>query len=306
MALPTWMRKGTRPPSNVQDNPRRLRPRLLRRALGGFTRLLEELLTHEKNAAAPGLLQSLDARVKVLTLIGLIVVATLLQRSLALLLLLTLSLLLGAASRLPLRRMARVWLVVPLFSAAIITPATLNIITPGPSLLTVWPFTHSHFGPWALPEALTITAPGVALAFRFLLRVTVCVTLAYLLAATTRPDRLFQGLRSLGAPRIFVLLLGMMERYLSVLLQSAQEIHLARLSRSANLGSVRQEQAWVAAGIGSLFRKTHALGQEVFRAMLSRGFTGDSKLLEQPRWGAQDWSFFAGIGCLAFVLVQIG
>jgi cobalt/nickel transport system permease protein len=307
MELPQWMRTRARPePARCQWSRFHPSPRFLHRALGSFARLFEALLTNERTASAPGLLQSLDARAKTLGLTGLIVLATLLQRSGSLVMLLLLSIILAFASRLPLRQVARVWLVVPLFSLAIITPAILNIITPGTPLVTLWTFSRSHLGPWALPEALTITAPGLMLAFRFLLRVTVCVTLAYLLTATTRPDRLFQGLRALSAPRLFILLLGMMQRYLTVLLRSAQEIHLARLSRSANLGSTRQEQAWIAAGIGALFRKTHTLGEEVFHAMLSRGFTGEIKLLAQPRWTLQEWSFLLGIACLAFWVVQLG
>jgi energy-coupling factor transporter transmembrane protein EcfT len=199
-----------------------------------------------------------------------------------------------------------VWLAAPLFSAAIIAPAILNVITPGPAVVTLWHPAQDHFGPWALPPAITITGSGLMVAGRFLLRVGVCVTLAHLLAATTRPDRLLQGLRALAAPRVFVLLLGMMERYLSLFLRAAQEIHLARLSRSAGVGSTRQEQAWVAAGMGSLLRRTQALGQDVFHAMLSRGYTGEARLLDPPRWRGQDWSFLVAMACLAFVLLQIG
>jgi cobalt/nickel transport system permease protein len=278
----------------------------VRRAVGGFARLLEEMLANEQTADAPGLLQSLDARVKVLGLVGLIVVATLLQRHIALGLAYALSLLLGFASRLPAGRLARVWLAVPLFSAAIISPAALNVITPGSPLLVLWHPAHDHFGPWALPPAITITTPGLAVAGRFLLRVGVCVTLAHLLIATTRPDRLLHGLRALGVPRVFVLLLGMMERYLSVFLRSAQEVHLARLSRTAAVGSTRQEQAWVAAGMGSLLRRTEALGQAVFHAMLSRGYTGEARLLDPPRWAAQDWSFLGGTACLVVLLLRLG
>lgn len=284
----------------------RSRPSFLRRAVGAFARLLEAALGKEETAEARGLLQSLDPRAKVLGLMGLLVVVTLLHRPLAMGLALALSLLLGLASRLPAWGLARVWLAVPLFSAAIIAPAVLNVITPGPAVAVLWYPSSDHLGPWALPPALTITSSGLVVAGRFLLRVGVCVTLAHLLAATTRPDRLLQGLRILGAPRVFVLLLGMMERYLSLFLRAAQEIHLARLSRSAGVGSTRQEQAWVAAGMGALLRRTQALGHEVFHAMLSRGYTGEARLLDPPRWKGEDWSFLVAMACFAFVLLRLG
>jgi cobalt/nickel transport system permease protein len=303
--LPNWMQTRTRPePARLPR--RRLRPTFLRRAVSAFARLLEDMVSNERTAEAPGLLQSLDARAKVLGLVGLIVVATLLQRPAALALAYGLGLLLAVFSRLPARRLAKVWLAVPLFSAAIIAPATLNLVTPGPPVLVLWHPAHDHLGPYALPPMVTITAPGLVIAGRFLLRVGVCVTLAFLLVATTRPDRLFHGLRGVGVPRLFVLLLGMMQRYLSVFLRAAQEIHLARLSRTAARGPTRREQAWVAAGIASLLRRTHSLGQAVFHAMLARGYTGEARLLDPPRWTAQEWSFLGGIACLSFLLLRIG
>jgi energy-coupling factor transporter transmembrane protein EcfT len=78
-----------------------------------------------------------------------------------------------------------------------------------------------------------------------------------------------------------VTLLSMMERYLWVLARAAEEIHLAKASRSIARGSLRDEQAWVAAGIGSLFRRTRALGHEVYLAMISRGYTG----MGNGEWG---------------------
>ncbi|MFB3880858.1 MAG: cobalt ECF transporter T component CbiQ [Armatimonadota bacterium] len=305
MDLPDWMSSRARPAVAARSR-RRSRPGFVRRAVGAFARLLEEMLTNEGTAEAPGLLQALDARAKVLGLVGLIVIVTLLQRPISLALACGLGLFLGFASRLPLARLARVWLSAPLFTAAIIAPATLNLITPGPPLIALWHPAHDHLGPWALPPAITITTSGLALAGRFLLRVGVCVTFVHLLAATTRPDRLLQGLRALGAPRIFVLLLAMMQRYISVFVRSAQEIHLARLSRTTSLGTTRQEHAWVAAGMGSLLRRTQALGQAIFHSMISRGYTGEARLLAAPRWGTQEWSFLAASACLAILLVRIG
>ena len=304
MELPRWMRTGTRP--EPVHAPPRHGPRLLRRAVGGFARLLEEMLSHEQRAEAPGLLQSLDARAKLLGLAGLLVTVTLLQRRASIIAAYGLALLLGLVSGLSVGRLLRVWLTVPLFSTAIIAPATLNLVTPGAAVLTLCHPSLSHFGPWALPPVLTVTAPGLFLAGRFLLRIGACVTFALLLTTTTRPDRLFQGLRGLGVPRVFVLLLGMMVSYLAVFLRAAQEIHLARISRTAALGPTRREQAWVAAGIGSLLRRTHALGQAVFHAMLSRGYTGEARLLRLPRWSNQDWLFLASTAAFIIFLLRLG
>ena len=235
-----------------------------RRAAGAFA----DMLSNEETAARPGLLQRIDARAKVIGIVGFVVIATLLHGIPALVGMYGVCLVLAVLSRIPPKQIARVWLVVPLFSAAIMLPATLSLVTPGEPVLSLHP-------------SLIVTDAGLMVAGRFVLRAAVCVTLVLLLTATTRPDRLFRGLRGLGVPRVFVMLLSMMERYLWVLARSAEEIHLAKVSRSITAGSLRDEQAWVAAGMGSLFRRTCSLGHEVYLAMISRGYTGEVYLFDE-------------------------
>lgn len=213
------------------------------------------------------------------------------------------SLLLAGLSRVPVSRLLRVWLAVPLFSAVIIVPALFNMVTPGHPLLTLWHTAPAHLS--HLPRVLAITDAGMVVAGRFILRTAVCVTLALLLTITTRAHRLFRGLRALGAPTLFVMLLTMMERYLTVLVRAAEEIHLAKISRSLAAQHLRREQAWAAAGMGALFRRTQAMGNAVYLAMLSRGFNGEVYQLDEPRWQLTDWAFLmiaAGAGTIMLLL----
>ena len=263
----------------------------MRSALGSLARLLAELLAHEETARQPGLLQGLDARVKVLGMLGVLVAATLVQRLPLLALAYAGCLLLAGLSRIPARRVLRAWLVVPGFSAAVMLPALLNVVTPGKPLATLWP-------------GVAITDAGLETVARFVLRTAVCVTLALLLAATTPLNRLLRGLRALGVPVLFIALLNMMARYLTVLVQAAEEIHLAKISRSMAAETVRQQQAWVAAGMGALFRRTQRLGDAVYLAMRARGYTGEAYLLDEPRWRPREWVFLAGAIGVAAGLVM--
>lgn len=308
MPLPEWMNAHSstcdEETLSVEDSSPRGQ-QLLRRAVGRLAHLLEEMLANETIARRAGLLQMVDARAKVLGLLGLLVIVTLLHSLLSLCLAYAFCLLLALLSRVPARRLAGVWLAVPIFSAGIILPAALNIVTPGHALLTLWHFSHPHFGVWSAPRRLTLTDAGLLLAGRFVLRTAVCVTLALLLTATTYANRLFRGLRALGVPVLFIMLLSMMTRYLSVFLRAAEEIHLAKISRSITLGTLRQEQAWVASGMGALSRRTHAMSQSVYLAMLSRGYTGEIYLLDDPRWRLSDWGFLmvaVGSGAALWVL----
>ncbi|MCL5105452.1 MAG: cobalt ECF transporter T component CbiQ [Armatimonadetes bacterium] len=310
--LPEWMRPQSTPddwnslPSALENVAKHSRRRgTVRRAMGAFAGLLSGILADDAIASRPGFLQDIDARFKVVGLIGLLVVATFLHGFPALGVCCAVVLVLASASRVPMKRLAGTWLVVPLFSAAIMLPATLNIVTHGSPVWTIWRFSSSHFGPWTLPDTLCVTDAGLVVAGRFILRTIICVSFAMLLACTTTRPRLFNGLRALGVPRIFVMLLGIMERYLGVLVRSAEEIHLAKISRSVAQGDLRQEQAWVAAGIGSLFRRSYRLSQIVYMAMLSRGYTGEVHLLDPPRSQTRDWIFLAGCVALSAMLLVI-
>lgn len=303
-SIPEWLapqtgadRWNAAPFSAGVERRRSASSRPLRKAIAGIGSLIAEMAAGRETAEASGLLQAIDPRAKVVGLLALVVVATLIHRPVTLAVAYVLVLLLAAASQIPLRRLARVWLAIPLFSAAIILPATLNVVTPGNPVSVLWRPGVPSLGPWHMPAYFAVTDAGLVVAARFVLRTAVCVTLALLLTLTTRPDRLFRGLRAVGVPRLFVMLLSMMERYLLVLLRVAEEIHLAKRSRSITAGTVREEQAWVGAGVGSLFRRTQSLGNDVYLAMLSRGYTGEVHLLDDPPLKSRDRIF--GIAVLA-------
>ncbi|MBI2298311.1 MAG: cobalt ECF transporter T component CbiQ [Armatimonadetes bacterium] len=275
MQVPEWMRERRRPDADATAPGCSRSRSLLRQSAAGFARVLAELLDNETIAARDGLLQHIDERAKVLGLLGLVVVATMVHRPTTLLAAWLAAVVLAALSRVPLRRLAGAWLMVPLFSMAIVAPALLNVVCPGKPLLVLG---HLPSG-----AALAVTDTGLLVAARFVLRTAVCVTLVLLLSATTRADRLFRGLRALGVPVIFVMLLSMMERYLTLFLRAAEELHLARLSRTVRVGPLRDEQQWAAGGIAALLRRTHELSHGVYRAMLSRGYRGEPRLLDERR-----------------------
>jgi cobalt/nickel transport system permease protein len=130
------------------------------------------------------------------------------------------------------------------------------------------------------------------------------VVLAFILVATTGHSELLSGLRRLGMPQAFGMVLVMAERYLSVLLRVAEEIHLVKLSRTISPGSLGQEHRWVAAGIGNLFRKTRYLTEDVYNAMLSRGFDGEVRVISSSRISILDvfWVLGAVLALIGLLL----
>ncbi len=234
-------------------------------------------------------LSNIDPSAKTVGVLILIITVTIIHSLYALGIIFILSVLAAISAKIDKKQLLRIWLGVPFFSLFIILPSTLNLVSPGDVIIPIWHFDENAkiFG-WELPNVVGITLSGITVSIRFLLRVVSCVTLASLLTATTNQTELINGLRRLGFPQIFGMVMSMMQRYLSIMLKAAEEIHLAKLSRTISRNTTKNEQKWVSAGIGSLFRRTHGLANEVYHAMISRGYNGDIKMMNTASIGKKD------------------
>ncbi|HVN75327.1 MAG TPA: energy-coupling factor transporter transmembrane component T [Thermoanaerobaculaceae bacterium] len=299
--LPEWLRPGARPTGRPLGAA--VGDRVVRRALGAIGRALA-LLVVETEPSRGGPLRDADPRAKMLAAVGLIVVATLLREPASLAACLALPLATAVAAHVPARRLVPV-AIVAIASAAFMLPATLNVVSGGHPVLTLWRPAPGNLGPWRLPAAVAVTGSGIVVAGRMVLRATACAALAVLLTTATPPQELFAGLRSFGVPQAFVMVLSMTERYLAVLLQSARELHLARLARSVAAIGVRREEAWAAAGVGAVFRRTRVLADDVALAMASRGFCGEVRLLRPARWRVGDWIVVAASAAAGAALLAL-
>jgi cobalt/nickel transport system permease protein len=250
-----------------------------------------------------GWLSAFDARAKVIAAVVLIVAVSLVHGLPALGASALLAVAIALSAGLRRRELAPLWLGVPLFTLALALPATLNLLTPGPAVWVIWTPVARQWGPVALPDHVAVTLPGLVVAGRFLLRALASVLFALTLTATTEPAALVNGLRRLGMPRVFGMILTMMQRYLCVILRTAEELHLARLSRTIAPETTRQGQRLAAAGIGALLLSSLRLAEGVHSAMVARGYDGDIRTLAATRWTARDAILVAAGLCLAAALI---
>jgi cobalt ECF transporter T component CbiQ len=264
------------------------------KTLDGASGLLRQAMFSDDAARRPGLLQRLDPRVKLVTLLGLLVVTALVQMIPVLVLVYAVTLVLAVASRLPLGFfIKRVWLFIPIFTGLVVLPATLNVITDGPIVVPL--------GSWFGYE-LGVTSSGLLGAATIVIRVATSISLVVLLTLTTPWNRLLAALRALFVPKMFVLVLGMAYRYLFHLLTSVSDMYTARRSRTVGSDiDVASGRRFVAASAGALFGKAHAMSEEVYLAMVARAYTGNPRTLRQSRLRLLD-----GAWILACVVVAVG
>lgn len=287
------------------------RAKFLDKTLLSVAHAAEQSLFSEAYARKRGLLQSLDVRIKLVSFLCVIVLISFLHAPKTVWIAYGLSLLLAAFSGLPLRFfIKRVWFFVPLFSVAIVLPALLNIITPGEPVLVLVTLSRGYaWGPYSIPAEIAVTRQGLWGGIVFVSRVATSVSFAVLLTLTTKWAEIFSGLRSIFIPRIFIVTLSMTERYLFVLLRLLQDMYRGRMSRTIKPLSPAVERNWTASRIGVTFKKSMEMSEDVYQAMLSRGFHGEFRTINRFRATLADyvWLFAVGVaGCLLVLLDKGG
>jgi cobalt/nickel transport system permease protein len=110
-------------------------------------------------------------------------------------------------------------------------------------------------------------------------------------------DDLLDAMRSLGVPRIFVLIISFMYRYLFVLADQLMRMRRARDSR--NFGGNRMHQLTTLGNmIGMLFIRSYERGERIYAAMLARGFTGEIPAQPKLRFRTPDAYFSLALALL--------
>lgn len=265
---------------------------VLEHTLQGITETLERALFAEEISTRKGLFQSLDARVKVVSVFALLLSVSLSRNLFVIAGLYILVFVLAWVSAIPADFfIKRVWLALPFFTGSIALPALF--ITPGPVLL--------H-----LPLGLVITQTGVNTVLFLLLRVSTSVSLTLLLILTTPWNTVLSALNILRVPDIFILILGMTYRYIYLLLRVANDMFLSRKSRVVGRLSTSDNQKMLAAISATLLNKSLNLSSEVYLAMQSRGFRGSIVTLKPFKMQSKDWVWLVILISVTVLAVILG
>jgi cobalt ECF transporter T component CbiQ len=267
------------------------------KTIAGSASLLRKSMFAEDTASAGGLLQRIDPRVKILSLVGLLIVASLVHHIPVLLMMYLVTLALAIMSKLSVGFFVkRVWLFIPIFTGVVVLPATFSFITHGDIVV---PLGH-WFG-----HRVGLTSQGMHSAALIVIRVATSISLVVLLTLTTPWAELLAALRALRVPRMFILVTGMAYRYLFQLLDSVTDMYTARKSRMVGRDTdIVAGRAFVGASAGALFGKAHALSEEVYSAMIARGYNGNARTINRFRLRAHDLFWVAG--CVVAAALALG
>jgi cobalt/nickel transport system permease protein len=276
-------RRGEASPPEEPSGTRRHTGRgrsLARKTADSVARAVADVLQNEALAARPGLLQRLDPRIKLLTLVLFAVTASLVHSVWVLTALIGVTIALAASSRVGVASFERkVWLSAGLLALLVAAPSAMRIFTPGPVVVPLGPF--------------SLTEPGLMGVATLVTRVVAAAGFALLVVWTMRWSDLLKALSAMRLPDVVVATLAMTQKQILTLLRTVEQIHLARESRTLARGSARADRSWVTERMAFVVRKSMKTADDVYDAMLSRGFTGAMPSLVKLHLRPRDWVWSA-------------
>jgi cobalt/nickel transport system permease protein len=279
----------------------RLSTSFIDRAIAQLSGLIKVSYIQWETANKSGLLQQMDARIKVLFVLCFILIVSLKQDIFAQTVIFISVFCLAVLSTVNLRVLyGRVLMLGFFFGFLIALPSSLNVIGGGEIIL---PLIHlarpRDYWIYHIPQEIGITREGIRLVALITLRIMNSLSLSFLLIYTTPFAEILRALKCFKVPDTFLMIMALSYKYVFLFARTLEEMHLAKKGR---LVGVRpdQERGWVAGRMVFLFRRTQMRCEEVFKAMLGRGFSGEAtlytmKALKRYDYGAGVAFFLLGI-----------
>ena len=150
---------------------------------------------------------------------------------------------------------------------------------------------------------VSVTYSGLQVLMNILIKAWLSVLSLIWLTSTTKLANLLKGLEQLRMPRVMVMILSFMYRYIFVLVDEVMRMRQARDSR--NFGGKRLWQLRTIGNmIGTLFIRSYERGERVYAAMLARGFDGHSRTLDRLNFRQAD-AYFGISFSLVLILTSL-
>ena len=221
----------------------------------------------ERIAIKDSVIHSLDGRVKLITLLLVIVFAVYTTQLvvLAILELYLVTLLLLSRNSLK-HSFLRVLIIIPF----------------GGSIAILQPFVHGGTVLYTLPLGIHITYQGVMFGLILLSRLVVTLTCIVILYSISPMQEVAESFRRLGMPRDFSMIFSLFIRFLFLFYEELGKITHAQTSRNFDIFSKKTAYMWrlkmVAYTVMMMFLKSYERGESVYLSMASRGFSDKSQL----------------------------
>lgn len=142
---------------------------------------------------------------------------------------------------------------------------------------------------------ISITDEGLHILLNVLIKAFLSTLSLILLTSTTRFTQLLKGLEQLRMPKVMVMTLSFMYRYIFVLVDEVMRMRRARDSRNFGGKRIWQMQT-ISNMVGTLFLRSYERGERVYMAMVSRGYDGEIQTLSPLSFSQRDAYFGTTVG----------
>jgi cobalt/nickel transport system permease protein len=261
----------------------------------GVLSFFKDSVFADEYASVSGFLQRRDARVKTVSFLFLLLSVLMAKSFFYIAAIYLFVLILASLSRINLFFfLERTWIFIPLFSLFIAIPALFNVFSPGEPIFAFNVF-YAKF---------IVTRQGLQSVSLFVIRVVTCVSIAVLLTLTTKHSQLLKVLRIFKVPQIFVMTLGMCYRYIYLFAEIVEDTYRAIKSRVGSRIHHTKGREVVTWSIANLWQRSYHLNNQVYNAMLSRGYRGEPEAFDEFKTGMVDWLSLACV-MLFFIVTRM-
>ena len=187
-----------------------------------------------------------------------------------------------------------------IFGFLIALPSALNVITHGKELIPIITLSKAYdFWVYHIPEVIGFTREGVSIVAMLTLRVLNSLSVSFLILYTTPFPEIIKALKVLKVPDTFLIIISLAYKYIFIFARIVTDMYLAKKSRLVGAVDRAEARNWVAGRIAFLFKKTQLKCDDVYKAMIGRGFSGEVKLYRYQKITGRDW-------IIGFSLLTVG
>ena len=245
-----------------------------------------------ETAALDNFFQKIDARIKVLFLLVFVIIVSLKKDILSEFLIGIFVALLVIISRLNLFSFyRRVLFLGFIFGFLISLPSACNVITRGEIILPILQLSKPYsFWIYRIPAEIGITREGMYGVAMLTLRVTNSLALSFFVLYTTTFPEIVKALKILRIADGFLMIITLSYKYIFIFARTIEDMHLAKKSRLLGQVSNAEARRWIAGRIAFIFKKTQLRCEEIFKAMLGRGFSEHVRIYGVGKLQPRDWA----------------
>jgi cobalt/nickel transport system permease protein len=289
-------------PCSIKHGAGKVKVSFLERGIDHLSNVIKEGYAQWNFSSQNGFSQKIDARVKVLFLLFFIFIVSLKRDVLPETYIWFFVFLLTLFSRLSILRVyKRVFFLGFLFGFLVALPSAFNVITKGEIVLPVARLSRPYnFWIYHIPADIGITREGIYGVAMLTMRVINSLSLSFLVLYTTPFHEIIRALKVLKVPDSFLIIITLCYKYIFILSKTVEDMHLAKKSRIVRELNHAEAREWITGRMAFIFKKTRLRCEEVFKAMVGRGFSDTIKFygfrkMRMADWGAATFLFFVGI-----------